>query len=82
MMNHMPHPVTRPTCKKHIGGSLPKEIPVPEYFSDPTHRSKCVTEAFFELAKSVKGIAKLDTLRLKKYYSYYIKMNRNNILRI
>ena len=33
---------TRPTFKKHIGGYLPKDIRVPQRFSDPTHPDKCV----------------------------------------
>ena len=29
----------------------------------------------FELVKSIKKMKKLDALRLKKYYSYYIKID-------
>ena len=32
----------------------------------------------FELVKSIKKMKKLDALRLKKYYSYYIKIGMKN----
>ena len=70
--NCLTHPEKRPTGKKNIGGRLPAEIPVPKWFADPTHRAKCVAGAFFDLVKVHKKMTKLDALRLKKYYSYYI----------
>ena len=76
MRNYLNHPVTKPTCKKHIGGYLSKEISMPQWFTDPTHRAKCVSGEFFELVKIFKSLKKLEALRLKNYCSYYIKMNR------
>ena len=32
----------------------------------------------FELVKSIKKMKKLDALMLKKYYSYYIKIDMKN----
>ena len=76
MRKYLTHPDKKPAGRKNIGGCLPKEIPVSEWYADPTHRAKCVAGAFFKLVKSIKKMKKLDALRLKKYYSYYIKMNR------
>ena len=81
MKKYLTHPATRPTGKKNIGGRLPKEIPEPKWFADPTHRAKCVAGAFFDLVKSHKKMTKLDALRLKKYYSYYIKQNRHKTMK-
>ena len=61
---------------KNHGGSLPIDIPESQRFADSTHHAKCVARVFFEM---VKGLAsptraiKLDTLRMKKYYGYFIK---------
>ena len=67
----------RPRGEVNIGGRLLKEIPVPKWFADPTHRAKCIAGKFFKYNKTNKYMSKLDCLRLKKYYSYYIKCNRN-----
>ena len=80
MKKYLTHPEKRPTGKKNIGGRLPKQIPVPKWFADPTHRAKCVAGAFFYLIKCNKKMTKLDALRLKKYYSYFIKQNRHKTL--
>ena len=77
MKNYLTHPDKRPRGEVNIGGHLPKEIPVPKWFADPTHRAKCVAGKFFKYNKTNKNMSKLDCLRLKKYYSYYIKCNRN-----
>lgn len=69
-------PQTRPTGIKNIGGRLSKNIPEPKWFADPTYKDKCVAGAFFDLVKANKKMTKLDALRLKKYYSYFIKQNR------
>ena len=76
MKKYLTHPEKRPTGKVNIGGRLPKEIPVPKWFADPTHRAKCVAGKFFKYNKASNKMTKLDCLRLKKYYSYYIKTNR------
>ena len=76
MKKYLTHPAKRPTGVVNIGGRLPKEIPVPKWFADPTHRAKCVAGKFFQYNKTEKNMSKLDCLRLKKYYSYYIKSNR------
>ena len=80
MKKYLTHPEKRPRGEKNIGGRLPKEIPVPTWFADPTHRAKCVAGKFFNYNKSEKNMSKLDCLRLKKYYSYYIKCNRKKSL--
>jgi len=51
-------------------------IPEPNWYAEPTHHDKCVAGAFFELKmgkKSATRAHKLDSFRIKKYYSYYIK---------
>ena len=80
MKKYLTHPAKRPTGVVNIGGRLPKEIPVPKWFADPTHRAKCVAGKFFQYNKSEKNMSKLDCLQLKKYYSYYIKSNRTKSL--
>ncbi len=65
------------------GGVLPRHIPEPIWFADPTHRAKCVAGVFFEMTKgkvSDTRASKLDALRMKKYYSYFIKKNRTKSL--
>ena len=81
MKSYIKHPKTRPKGKKNIGGSFPKHIPVPNWYADPTHRAKFMAGLFFELTKGKKAEVrgnKLDTLRMKKYYSYFINQNRSN----
>ena len=77
MKKYLTHPAKRPRGEVNIGGRLPREIPAPKWFADPTHRAKCVAGKFFNYNKTEKKMSKLDCLRLKKYYSYYIKCNRN-----
>ena len=77
MKKVMSHPYCLPRGKVYKGGILPKQIPVPEWFCDPNHRSKCVGKMVFDLVAKNKGINKLDALCLKKYYQYFIKQNRS-----
>ena len=76
MRKVMQHPYTKPNGKVNQGGDLPMEIPVPEWFADPNHRAKSVGNVMFELVKTNKEMTKLDALRIKKYYSFYVKQNR------
>ena len=76
MKKYLAHIEKRPTSKVNIGGRLPKEIRVPKWFTEPTHRAKCVAGKFFNYNKASNKITKLDFLRLKKYYSYYSKTNQ------
>ena len=45
------HPAYRPRGQKNIGGSLPIDIPGPNWCANPTHRAKCVAVSFFGLCK-------------------------------
>ena len=45
------HPEYKDRGWKNHGGSLPLDIPEPNWFADPTHRAKCVAGAFFEMTK-------------------------------
>ena len=76
MKKTLTHPFTLPRGEVIQGGILPLQIPVPTWFSDPNHRAKCVGGMVFDLVSSTKSMHKLDALRLKKYYSYFIKKNR------
>ena len=71
------HPYTLPRGRINKGGLLPVQIIIPVWFCDPNHRSKCVGNMVFELVSKTKELTKLDALRLKKYYQYYIKQNRS-----
>ena len=71
------YPYHLPRGKMNKGGMLPKEIALPTWFCDPNHRSKCVGGMVFELVSKNKELTKLDALRLKKYYQYFIKQNRS-----
>ena len=83
LKKYIKHTAYKPRGFKNIGGVLPSNIPEPKWFADPTHRAKCVAGAFFEMTKGAKSSTrcmKIDALRMKKYYSYYIKQNRTKDL--
>ena len=61
-------------------GCLNEHVPVPKWYADPTHRCKVVAKQFFQLAtaaKSVSFVTKTDALRMKMYYGWFIKQNRD-----
>ena len=76
MKKIMKHPYTSPRGRKNNGGDLPNQISPPSWFADPNHRAKSVGNIMFELVKNIKEMNKLDALRIKKYYSFYVKQNR------
>ena len=53
---HLTHPETKPVGKKSIGGRLPKDILVPQWFFELAHRGKCSSRSLFELVKIVKSM--------------------------
>ena len=57
MKKYPTHPEKRSTGKVNIGGRLPKEIPVPKWFADPTHRARCVAKKFFNYNKASNKMA-------------------------
>ena len=64
-------------------GKLPLEMPEPEWFADPSHRTKVVAKPFYALAylpKSQSTCTNVDAMRLKRYFGYMIKSNRMNEL--
>ena len=78
MKKYITHAEYKERGWKNHGRSLPNDIPAPKWFADPTHRAKCVAGAFFEMTKGAKSdirAHKLDALRMKKYYSYFVKQN-------
>ena len=61
-------------------GKLRDDIPEPSWLADPTHRCKCVAKGIYALATKAKAsshVTKCDAMRIKKYYSYFIKKNRD-----
>ena len=79
----MTYPSYAPNGWKSYGGCLPSHLIETKWFADPTYRAKCVAVVFFEMTKSgpkETKTSKLDALRMKKYYSYFIKQNRSNTL--
>ena len=73
------HPAYKPRGWINHGGSLPLDVPVPIWFTNMTHRDKCVTCSFYEMSKGAKSpnkATKIDYLRMKKYYSYFVKQNQ------
>ena len=76
----MTYPAYAPAGWVNHGGCLPSYLIEPSWFADPTHRAKCVAGVFFEMTKvgpKETRASKLDALRMKKYYSYFIKQNRH-----
>ena len=83
MKKYITHAKYNPRGWKNIGGSLPDHIPEPNWFADPTHCAKYVAGDFFEMTKgplSSTRATKLNALRMKKYYSYFIKKTATRIL--
>mmetsp|Transcript_37363 Transcript_37363/g.54638 ORF Transcript_37363/g.54638 Transcript_37363/m.54638 type:complete len:456 (-) Transcript_37363:846-2213(-) len=73
-------PCTSEGQKKTSTCMLPLHIPEPKWLADPTHRTKVVGKRFFDLLKKGKKfstITKADCLRMKKYYGYFLKQNRD-----
>jgi len=59
MKKYVIHPDKRQRGAVNIGGRLPKEIPEPKWFADPTHCAKCVAGNFFKFMKTNKSMTKL-----------------------
>ena len=58
---------------------LPHRVPEPIFLADPSHRCKVVARPIFKLANApmkVSMVTKSDALRIKLYYSYFIRSNR------
>lgn len=61
-------------------GKLKKSVDVPKWLADPSHRTKVVAKPIYALAAAPKSkslVTKLDAMRIKKYYSYFIKQCRD-----
>ena len=66
-------------------GKLDVQIPEPSFLADPSHRIKVVDKHIFYIVNDSKaqrcGCARVDALRLKKYWGYMIKKNRDKKLK-
>lgn len=61
-------------------GKLEREVIEPKWLADPSHRTKVVAKPIYALANAPKAkslVTKLDAMRVKKYYGYFIKQCRN-----
>ena len=69
--------------KNHKRGKLNPEIPEPTWLADPSHRTKVVAKYIFALAtlpKSKSTCTKIDAIRVKKYFGYMLKTNRDRTI--
>ena len=76
-------PLTESGNKKRDTGRLPLSIPEPNWLADPTHRQKVFASKFFAAANPpslAKPVQKADAIRLKKYFGYWVKQNRDKSL--
>ena len=76
MKKYITHPKYKLCGNKNIGSVLPIKISEYSLFADPTYQAKCVVGIFFEMTKCKKSLTrclKINTLCMKKYYSYFIK---------
>ena len=67
----------------HKRGKLNLEIPEPSWLADPSRRTKVVAKYFFTLAalpKSKSTCTTIDVVRVKKYFGYMIKSNRDRTI--
>ena len=67
----------------HKRGKLYPEIPEPSWLADPSHRTKGVIKYIFALAalpKIKSTCTKIDAVRVKKYFGYMIKTNRDRTI--
>ena len=70
---------------KSSKGNLHEDIPEPSFLADPSHRVKVVAKHIFSIVNESRdlrcGCTKADALRLKKYWGYMIKKNREKQLK-
>ena len=67
-------------------GKLDVQIPEPYFLADPSHHIKVVAKHIFYIVNDSKaqrcGCTRADALRIKKYWGYMIKKNREKQLKI
>ena len=67
----------------HKRGKLNLEIPEPSWLADPSHRTKVVAKYIFTLAalsKSKSTCITIDVVRVKTYFGYMTKTNRDRTI--
>ena len=67
----------------HKRGKLNPEIPEPSWLADPSRSIKVVAKYIFTLAEllnSKSTCTKIDAVRVKKYFGYMIKTNRDRTI--
>ena len=68
LKKYMTYPAYAPAGWVNHGGCLPSYLIEPSWFADPTHRAKCVADAFFEMIKvglKETRTSKLDVEQMK-----------------
>ena len=62
-------------------GKLPLHIRKPKWLADPSHRTKVIANAIFQLVKNnASTCTNVDALRVKKYFGYMLKEARHGTL--
>ena len=86
MRDVLKHPskVSRGQVLKSPKGKIHEDIPEPSFLADPSHCVKVVAKHFFSIVNESRdlrcGCTKSDALRLKKYWEYTIKKNREKTI--
>ena len=79
-----PYKVARGKVLKTLKGNLHTEIPEPSFLADPSHRAKVVAKHIFYIVNECRdlrcGYTKAHALRLKTYWGYMIKNNREKTI--
>ena len=69
---------------KSLKGKLHEDIPEPYFLADPSHRVKVVAKHIFSIVNKSRdlrcGCTKEDALRIKKYWVYMIKKNKEKTI--
>ena len=79
--------ITRSHIKEDLGpktrGCLPKNLAGIKIVADPSHRIKTMCSPIYKMISDTKDPSKckkIDSLRVKKYISYYIYQNKSSPL--
>ena len=81
------HPIigVRGQVLKTLKGKPDVKIPEPYFLANPSHRIKVVAKHIFYIVNDSKaqryGCTRADAIRLKKYWGYMIKKNREKQLK-
>ena len=66
--------------EKNGKGKLLDQIPEPYWYSNPSHRVKCIAKPIYKLAYAPNGLSMvkaIDAICLKKHFGYFLKQSVN-----